>query len=330
MTKGIITFPEIRGMYKGGTMYTKETLSAINSRYDFPINDLDVAKANGYVELIERTRSTVTPKPGDIFQYLDSFGEYFPNCHIEKEATGLGGNVCEHAYVPFISPREDGISCFASGGPWTDIPFNKMVYVGKAKKRFCDWGSCGARANGAIEFEAEVSVWRYEEPDQKTPGFTTREFNRYFLSDSGEDSRYTRESGYRFHVSTGCYNKRAFKTREDLDAWLTTFRGTVFDRGEKNSAIVWTWKEKQEHPSPEEFDALNLPEDTMLFNGSVRRCKRKYDEANHLVTTYFVWYWPEEGDFCEVAMRQNKIRDERYTLHWSTPEYILARKEMSA
>ena len=310
-------------------MYTKETLTAINSRYvdcgHHIINEIDVAKANVYVNLIEHTRSTTQPKPGDIIRFTDKYGEYYPHAHIEKETLLMGGNICLYPYIPFIRLKANGIDCNTSGGPWHDVPFEKMRHVGKEAKRFCDWGSCGPCADGAIEFEALVSVWEYSE-NSLAPGYTTETYNRFFVSDSGEDSRYTRETGYRFHVSNGAFNKRAFKNREDLNAWLITFRGKLFDRGEHNSAIVWAWKEKECHVSPKEFDEMNEPIDSMLFNGSVRKCKRVYDEEKHTVTTYFVWYWDEPGDWRENALRQNKIREEKYTFPWDTPEFILARE----
>ena len=100
----------------------------------------------------------------------------------------------------------------------------------------------------------------------------------------------------------------------------------LFDRGERNSAIVWTWNQERKSVSPDEFDTLDLPVDTMIFNGAVRKCKRIYDEDTHTVTTCHVWYWDEPGDWRENAMRQNKIRDEKYTLPWNTPEYQVARE----
>lgn len=78
--------------------------------------------------------------------------------------------------------------------------------------------------------------------------------------------------------------------------WLKTFRGVVFEY-DSYFGVVWYWKEKQHHVSPEEYDKINGFEDSMLCNG-LRRCKRIYDEENHVVNTYFVWYWdaPEMGD----------------------------------
>lgn len=314
--------------------YTLETLKEINQRYcgSHYMNQDDVDKANKYVDLIERTRSTETPKVGDILQITNKHGEYFERAHIEREDLHYGGNICEHPYVPFINAREDGtgIRCSTSGGAWCDVDFKDMKYIGKAKKRFCDWGWGGARADGAVEFEAEVSVWEYKDPEQLFPGFTTREYEKYYIDDRGEDSDYTLKTGYRYHISRGGgMNYKAFKDKAGLDAWLKTFKGTVFEGFSKNQKVVWTWKQRQEYPSPMEFDAMPEPIDSIIFNGAVRKCKRRYDEETHTVTTYMVWYWDEPKrkgeEYGNRIMIQNMIRDENYTLPWNTPEYIVAR-----
>lgn len=320
--------------------YTLATLANINQRFNGShlINESDVEKANAYVELIESTRSTTEPKAGDILQLTDKYGIYYPKAHIEfTDGSRFGGNICEHAYVPFIGKRRDGkgITCSTSGGAWQDVAPKAMKYVGKAKKRFCDWGNCGACADGAIEFEALVSVWEYVDPNPMEPGYTTKEYEKYYVSDSGANTKHTKESGYRFHVSRageGFGNCCAFKDKEGLDAWLKTFRGKVFKGNWDNQSVVWAWKEVRNGKlSPEEFDTLDAPIDTMLFNGAVRKCKRIYNESNHTVTTYFVWYWDEpekeSENYSDRYMRQNKIREEKYTLPWNTSEYQLARED---
>jgi hypothetical protein len=308
---------------------TREELVTINDRYikcgHHWLNEIDVSKANSLINLIESTRSVTEPKPGDILRFTDRYGEVYPCAHIEKESLRVGGNICYHAYVPFITERKDGtgIRCSASGGSWNDVSFPDMRYVGKAKKRFCFWGSSGPCADGAVEIEAEVSVWEYAE-ELIIPGYTTETYDRFWLTDSGEDSRRTRESGYRYHISRSGTPYRAFKNKEDLNAWIKTFRGKIFDRGEKNSSVVWTWKAKERHVSPAEFDEIPALIDTMIFNGAVRQCKRIYSFEKHTVTTYFVWYWEEPGDFYEVLAKQNEIR-KNYELPWDTPEFMLAR-----
>ena len=321
--------------------YTLQTLAEINGRFNSEhlMMESDVEMANRYVELIERTRSTTVPKAGDILQLTDKYGMYYERAHIEHDRIGYGGNICEHAYVPFISEREDGqgITCSTSGGAWQDVPFSEMKYVGKAKKRFCDWGNCGGCKDGAVEFVAEVSVWEYIDPNPMEPGYSTKEYEKYYVSDSGEDSEYTKRTGYRYHISRAedcATNYTAFKDTESYKAWLKTFKGKEFDWSDFNGSktlVVWAWKNERKSVSPTEFDSMTEPEDTMLFNGAVRKCKRVYDEANHKVTTYFVWYWDEDTEehYSDRYTRQNKIREERYTLPWNTPEYKLAREEVA-
>lgn len=311
--------------------YTRETLKKINGRFcgtHYDVDDSDVKKANEYVELIELTRSKTQPKAGDILILTDKYGNYYPHAHIEKviDWEYWGGNVCESAQVPFISKRNDGISCSTSGGAWQTINPTDMKYVGRQKKTFCDWGHCGACADGAIEFEAEVSVWVYKDPE--CGEYTTKDYEKFYVSDSGEDSDYTKRTGYRWHVSRGALNHRAFKTREEYDAWLRTFRGVVQKGNWNNQEIVWAFKEVRHGISPSEYDSLDLPEDTMMMNG-LRLCKRKYDEEKHEVHTYFVWYWDEPGDWQENAMKQNEIR-KKYEIDWreGRKEFELARKEL--
>lgn len=56
--------------------YTVETLKPLNILYDHEhwLTQQDVDMANGYVELIERTRSEKTPQIGDRLIYVNRYG----------------------------------------------------------------------------------------------------------------------------------------------------------------------------------------------------------------------------------------------------------------
>lgn len=58
-----------------------ETLKPLNILYDHKhrLTQQDVDMANGYVELIERTRSEKIPQVGDRLIYVDRYGEYYGN-----------------------------------------------------------------------------------------------------------------------------------------------------------------------------------------------------------------------------------------------------------
>lgn len=166
-------------------MYTKETLANINGGYihagHHDLTDSDVNMANKYVDLIEKSRSDTVPKAGDRVIYTTDFGDYYRYAHIEDIREGKA-YICEQPYTPFIRENEDEISCCTSGGAWDFVDVTKLKYIGRKKKMFCDWGSYGNRANGAVDFEAEVSVWEYmsENPmfvDKMGKQYTTKDYN---------------------------------------------------------------------------------------------------------------------------------------------------------
>lgn len=123
----------------------------------------------------------------------------------------------------------------------------------------------------------------------------------------------------------------AWKSKTDLYAYLRAYRAEIFKGHWQDQFIVWTWKEKQHHVSPTEFDSLELKEDTFLMNDDIMRCKRKYDEGTHTVHTFYVWYWDDPTkDLFEASVEQDKIREKYYTLDRKTPTYIVAREELKS
>ena len=320
----------------GTGKYTLSSLKEINNRFCSAhyMIETDVAKANNYVKLIEYSRSTKIPKVGDIIEYTNEYGDYFMNAHIEQVYENEEVNVCEQPHVPFIweNENQNGICCSTSGGAWLNISQDKLVYIGRREKTFCDWGSCGACADGAIEFKAEVSVWRYTSTDNKFVSkttkkpYTTKDFARMKINYCADKNGNPKDDS--FYVYFGEYH--AWKNDLELQAWLRTFRAEVFDWG-NNGMYVWYWREEKHSVSPEEFEAIDLPEDTLMNNARILRCKRKYDEEKHIVHTYWVWYWDEPNkDWRTSAMEQNKIRDELYTLDWHTPVNLYAINEIKS
>ena len=312
--------------------YTIDTLREINARFcgSHILMNYDVDKANMYVELIENTRSEKTPSVGDCVRYTNEYGDYYGTAHIEK-ADANEIYICERPYTPFIHEYEGRISCNTSGGAWTHLPTRELKYIGKIEKRFCDWGNCGGCADGAIDFIAEVSLWEYTSENNNFISengypFTTKDFDRVYVSfnPNRKDTNYIY-----FADRNGCSFK-AWENKEDFQAWLRTNRAEVFKGFWDNQYVVWIWKNIEYHVSPTEFDSLDLPEDTFLMNGAIRRCKRKYDEGKHTIHTYYVWYWNDPNkDFYEAATEQNEIREKLYTLDRRTPENQIAKRELA-
>lgn len=307
--------------------YTRETLTKINQRFCYShyhgITDSDLTMVNDYVRVIEFSRSKKIPKVGDIVEYTNEYGDYYMNAHIENVSGDGNAYICERPYVPFISVNksEDGIICITSGGAWCTIPVANLIYIGEREKTFCDWGHCRACKDGAVEFKAKVSVWRYTSSENKFISentgmpYTTKDFARMKINYCADEYGEAKDGSNYIYFG----ENHAWKNDLELQAWLRTFRAEVFDWG-YNGMFVWYWREEKHSVSPKEFEALDLPEDTLMNNARVLRCKRKYDEENHIVHTYWVWYWDDPNkDWREAAIKQNKIREEFYELDWHTP-----------
>lgn len=300
--------------------YNKESLIVINNRYcgSHTIHDSDIDMANAYVNIIEQSRTQEKPRVGDIIEYTSKFGDYYGNAHMENVDTeNQTVYICERPYVPFVgkSNDENGIFCSTSGGVWHTVPISELTYIGKRKKTFCAWGSCGPCADGAVEFQAEVNVWQYIEKDNyfisKETGkpYTTKDFCRMHIYYVADEYGEPKDGSQYIYFGDGI----AWRTDLELQAWLETFKAEVFAFN-GNDMWAWFWKEEQHSVSPEEFDAIDLPEDALINNG-LQPCKRLYDEENHVVHTYWVWYWDDPSkDWREAAMEQNRIRDERNAL----------------
>ena len=101
--------------------YTVETLKPLNILYDHEhwLTQQDVDMANGYVELIERTRSEKTPQIGDRLIYVDRYGKYYGNALIENNDEESGRiSICEEPYIPFVWEQDANIRLSVSGGAW--------------------------------------------------------------------------------------------------------------------------------------------------------------------------------------------------------------------
>lgn len=265
-------------------MYTLETLKALNQRFcgSHRLSNSDVEMANKWVEFIESDRSETVPKIGDRVRWTNKYGEYYHYAHIEKIDEDGEAEVCERPYVPFIFKRDDNtLGCSTSGGAWNYIPVKELKYVGKEKKSFCDWGSLGACADGAVEFEAEVSVWEYVEPGNPYAPYTTKDYKRAYVSYCVDKLGYPKNgSNYRYFG-----DGFAFETEKDFNAWLKTYKAVTFQGNWDNQTVVFYYRKKGYLISKEEWDALDLPVDTRQCNGIIF-VKVKYDNEQHIVHEY--------------------------------------------
>lgn len=263
--------------------YTIDTLIEINPLYhaQHTLIQSDVDKANKLIEFIEKTRTQSVPQIGDIVEFTSEYGDYYENAHIETVSENEI-YICEKPSVPFIYTglSENRLSTSTSGGAWTYIPKN-LEYVGTKEKLFKDWGHCGACGNGAIQFRANVNVWRYIKGNSK---FTTKTHDRFFVYVS------EKPDPYKYTISKCSGNYIAFRTDKEYNAWLKTFHG-IEEVGPRGNKIVWTFKQEELCvPLIEYLKVSNAIIDSTMCNGTIQECKRIIEENK--ITTYL----PHQND----------------------------------
>ena len=235
--------------------------------------------ANKYVRIIQSTRSKKIPKPGDRIRLTTKHGDYYHKAHIEQLCEN-GLSVCEKPYVPFIYPSKDGISCDTSGGSWCSVNPDDLKYVGKELKQFKDWGTCGVRANGTIYFEAEVSVWEYNEPDPLYNDFSTKSWRKDYVYLLPVEQQ--KECGYMYYAT-----RISWKTLDELNAYVLKYKGKLFEGNWNNQQVLWCYHHIETSVTQHEWDNLQLPQCTIYCNGELP-AKYKYDDSNRAVIHYYV------------------------------------------
>ncbi|MEM4992215.1 DUF4121 family protein [Priestia sp. SB1] len=263
------------------TAYTLETLKNFNynSSYDrehrLTVSDLE--KANNWVEFIEDTRSDDTPQVGDIVEFTNKYGDWYEDTHID----GIEENeleIMERPSVLWVSKSKDGTLCTpgTSGSGSNYIP-SELKLIGKRKKVFKDWGHCGPTGNGAFFFEAVVNVWEYQEKDLE---FTTKTHNKFYLDVAEETSEY----GYKYFITNSDSYRTAFKTLEEYQDWLKTFKGVERESTGFYTKLIWTFKQDLKRVPLEEYLTVGGVVSTHKGYGVVKECKRVTNGTT--ITTY--------------------------------------------
>lgn len=268
-------------------LYTLESLLVHNESYnrEHRLTKNDVDMANEYVRLIEITRSKFIPKAGDMVHYTTRYGDFYPHSHIDC-AEDRGYSICEQPYVPFIraDKKRKGIVCSTSGGAWALIPKDKLTYIGKENKCFCDWGHCGACGNGAVRFEARVSLWEYTQADPIFGPFTTKDWRKMYISKLITPEARNNHGGY-MYLGDGI----AFQTEQEFMEFVALYHGTLIQTNATescNSYVLWCYRHQDKVLSAEEWDKIACPSNSRYFFGREKLVKTVVDDAKHLVTAY--------------------------------------------
>lgn len=267
-------------------MYTLESLKPLNTVFDseHKLEQSDVEMVNHFIKLIESTRRE-NPRSGDIIDYTDEYGDYSQNSHIrtvDDETGQLLIRICPH--VPFIFLEDNGQEVgfyHTGGGPLPSVTATDLTYIGKREKLFAVLSRrCYVPAHSGIYFNAMVNVWEYIAPDQKYPGYSTKDWARQNISyiEKPADG-----SGYHYY---GNFNScLVFKNANELQRWKTTYKAVEFPGGSPNQVVLFHYREIDKLVSREDWDALDLPLDTRYVNGIIH-VKVAYDDMAHVITVY--------------------------------------------
>ncbi|WP_206459413.1 DUF4121 family protein [Anaerovorax sp. IOR16] len=267
-------------------MYTIETLKEINLSYDYQhrVTQSDIEKANMYVKIIEESRTDNQIQVGDIIEFTNKHGDYYRNAHVESLDRFEEDScyICEQPYIPFIGLKDDkrNIYCSTSGGAWCNIP-NNLKLFGKRLKTFKDWGHCGGCANGAFNFHALVNVWEYKEPNSLYGEYSTKDYVKQYISYNPDAPKQKSMCEPYIYFADG----HAWVSKEELNAYLETYRAKIFKGNWENQTVAFLYKEREYLITREEWDGLDLPVDTRMCNGIIF-VKVKYDDENHCIDTY--------------------------------------------
>ena len=263
-------------------------LLKINKRFLYThrvITGNDIKNIEHLQSLIELTRDETTPKAGDIVKLTTEHGDYYGTALIsnvwgEPTDNDIEFEVCECPYTPFMGRYDEktqNIKMSVSGGSFHNFKRNMFQYAGKGKRKFCDWGHCGACGDGAIDFFATVNVWEVKENNRFAP-YTTEKYNKMYIYKLDKPSDY----GY---IIKG--DGIAFKTQKDYEAFLKTYKAKEFKGYYNNQTIIFCYKEENFYLTKEEWNKLEKCQiDTRLCNGSIITVKVKYDNRNKKIKVY--------------------------------------------
>lgn len=263
-------------LQKAKNKYSIETLKERNVSYDHEhgLTQEDVDMANRYVELIERTRSEMTPQVGDRLVYVSRHGDHYPYALIDDERNG-SLSVCEQPYVPFVWPAAGSIRLSVSGGAFHSIDPKDLKFVKWTEGSFKDWGHCGACGNGSVSFTANVPLWSYHEPEPLYGDFTTETYRRFYLHKRKESEEGNLYQGY----------DAAFQDESGFQQFLEDYEGTVFQGNWENQIVVWCFHREYVFLPLSEWEKIDAPAVERRLDFHPERVKIVKDMERHI--TYF-------------------------------------------
>lgn len=261
--------------------YVKETLIELpgNASYDADhhLRQEDVDRVNHPVERLETSRSGIQPKSGDRLLYTSKHGDYCPVAFIEKNRDGKLF-VCVKPMVPFVWTEKGCLYYDVSGGPFAGMHESGLKYAGISSYNFKTWGHDGMRANGAVYFRAEVSMWEYAEPEPLFGNFTTKTWRKITLNKTADPA-----AGY-LYTGEGF----TFKDECEYREFLELFCGTAFPGYRDSQFVIWCYRDEFKGLPLQEWEAVDAPVTTRKIGTLPTNVKIQKDHESHEVMTFYV------------------------------------------
>ena len=259
--------------------YTVETLKPLNVLYDreHRLTQQDVDMVNNYVELIEQTRSELTPKIGDRLVYVTEHGDYYGHALIDDRHTKEGYfSVCEEPYVPFVWEEDGNIRLSVSGGAFHSVNPKDMKFLKWTEGAFKNWGHCGGCANGTVTFLARVPLWFYAEPNPRYAGFTTETYRKFYLNKRKESEKGNLYQSFDI----------AFRNESEFQQFLKDYEGTVFKGNRENQVVLWCFRHENRVLTWHEWDKIDAPSVERRLNFFPEQVKLIKDMDSHITYCY--------------------------------------------
>lgn len=261
--------------------YTAERLEKINSRYlsvpTHKIRQSDVDTANKCIAIMYNRLGEQTPRVGDLVHYTRSDGNYYGYAHID-EIEGTNAIICLEPFTPFVDLNQDKINIsHVSGGPFVSVPLNKLIADGNGTKLFQFFGSSGAYANGAVQFEGYANYWEYTGDNYRFGEYSTKNYDKI---------TFRRVNGVMRPVSaTG--NASILENEFLYKKWLDEMKAVTFgDFKTDDKVIVFTYKEVSKLVTKKFWDMLELPTSIRRMNASDIPVKLDVNDRTKTVTVY--------------------------------------------
>lgn len=213
------------------TLAKLQKINPFITEFQSEVNEEDLQIANECIKFYARKPKQLMA--GDIVRFASPYGRR-SNALIEDCTDTSDISICENG-SRWCTKNKKHLS--VSGGSFFSIDKKDLVYVGRGKTLFCDWGRFGGCANGAIYFPITVNVWEHISYTNFKPiPNEVRYYQSNFL-ECRENPDITPKWTYAIFRSIesgySSYHVASFNTEEQLKAFADLL------------GFTYTWKEER-------------------------------------------------------------------------------------